>query len=77
MRLRNRCTCASGALSMKAIGTYSLESEADPIRIALEGAESPAVVMGVGIGMKGGVLLVQDDRVETTRKVLKDLDERR
>ena len=35
---------------MKAIRTYSMQSEADVARIALEGANIPAVVVGVGIG---------------------------
>jgi hypothetical protein len=57
---------------MKAIRTYSLESEADPARIALEGAGIPAVVVGVGIGMKSGVLLVPEDRIDAALKVLED-----
>jgi hypothetical protein len=62
---------------MKAIRTYSLESEADLARIALEGADIPALVVGVGIGMKSGVLLVPEDRIDAALKVLKDLEERR
>jgi hypothetical protein len=62
---------------MKTIKTYSLQSEADLARIALEGADIPAVVVGVGIGMKSGVLLVPEDRVEAALKVLKDIEERR
>jgi hypothetical protein len=62
---------------MKAIRTYSLESEADLARIALEGADIPAVVVGVGIGMKSGVLLVPEDRIDAALKVLKDLEELR
>jgi hypothetical protein len=65
----------SATLSMKTIRTYPLESEADLARIALEGADIPAVVVGVGIGMKGGVLLVPEDRIEAALKVLKDLEE--
>lgn len=49
---------------MKTIRAYSLESEADLARIALDGAGIPAVVVGVGIGMKSGVVLVPEDRVE-------------
>jgi hypothetical protein len=60
---------ALGVLSMKTIRTYSLQSEADLARIALEGADIPAVVVGVGIGMKGGVLLVPEDRIEAALKV--------
>jgi len=62
---------------MKTIRAYSLESEADLARIALEGAGIPAVVVGVGIGMKSGVVLVPEDRVEAALKVLKDLEEGR
>lgn len=72
--LAMRC---SGTLAMKQIRAYSLQSEADLARIALEGADIPAVVVGVGIGMKGGVLLVPEDRVEEAFKVLQDLEERR
>lgn len=42
----------------------AIPSEADLARIALEGAAVPPVVVAVGIGMKGGVLLVPEDRVE-------------
>ena len=62
---------------MKTIRTYSLQSETDLARIALEGADIPAVVVGVGIGMKSGVLLVPEDRIEAALKVLKDFEERR
>ena len=61
---------------MKQIRDYSLQSDADLARIALEGADIPAVVVGVGIGMKRGVLLVPEDRVEAALKVLKDLEKR-
>ncbi len=66
---------------MKAIRSYSMQFEADLGRIALEGAGIPAVVVGVGMGMEGGIggvqLLVADDRVEAALKVLKDFEERR
>jgi putative signal transducing protein len=59
-----------------AIKTYSMQFEADLARIALEGADIPAVVVGLGINMDGGVggvkLLVPDDRVEAALKVLED-----
>jgi hypothetical protein len=48
----------SGTVAMKQIRAYPLESEADLARIALEGADIPAIVVRVGIGMKGRVLLV-------------------
>jgi len=62
---------------MKAIRNYAPESEADLARIALQGADIPGVVVGVGIGMKSGVLLVPEDRIEAALKVLNDLEERR
>lgn len=61
---------------MKTIGTYQTRVEADLARIALENADIPAVVVGVGTAMEGGIagvrLLVPDDRVEAALKVLKD-----
>lgn len=62
---------------MKTIRSYALQSEADLARIALQGADIPAVVVGVGIGMRSGVLLVPDDRVDAALKVLEALEERR
>jgi hypothetical protein len=66
---------------MKAIRTYSMQFEADLARITLEGADIPAVVVGVGLGMEGGIggvqLLVPEDRIEEALKVLKDLEEPR
>jgi hypothetical protein len=59
---------------MKQIRAYPLESEADLARIALEGADIPTIVGGVGIGMKGGVLLVPEDRIDAALKVLKALE---
>lgn len=63
---------------MKAIRSYSMQLEADLARIALEGADIPAVVVGVGISMDGGLggvrLLVPEDRVAAALKVLEDLE---
>lgn len=64
---------------MKAIRTYSMQLEADLARIALEGADIPAVVVGVDVGMRGGIggvqLLVPEDRIEAALEVLRDLEE--
>ena len=69
----------SGAVSMKAIRSYSMQFEADLARIALEGADIPAIVVGVGMGMKGGMggvqLLVPEDRTEAALKVLKEFED--
>ena len=64
----------SGTIAMKQIRAYPLESEADLARVAFEGADIPAIVVGVGIGMKGGVLLVREDRIDAALKVLKALE---
>lgn len=64
---------------MKAIRSYSMQLEADLARIALEGADIPAVVVGVDVRMNGGMggvqLLVPEDRLEAALEVLKDLEE--
>jgi hypothetical protein len=62
--------------SMKAIKTYPTRVEADLAKIALDAAGVPAVVVGVGVGMEGGMagvqLLVPDDQVEAALRVLED-----
>ncbi|MEJ1966678.1 MAG: DUF2007 domain-containing protein [Gammaproteobacteria bacterium] len=59
---------------MKAIKTFSTSVEADLARIALDAADVPSVVVGIGVSMEGGgagvQLLVPDDRVEAALKVL-------
>jgi hypothetical protein len=66
---------------MKAVRNYSMQYEADLGRIALEGAGIPAMVVGIGTGMEGGIggvqLLVPDERIAAALKVLEDLEERR
>lgn len=61
---------------MKTIKAYPTTVEADLARIALEAADIPAVVVGIGVGMEGGTagvrLLVPEDRVEAALKVLGD-----
>ena len=61
---------------MKTIKTYSTRVEAEFARIALDAADVPSVVVGVGVGMEGGTggvqLLVQDDQVERALSVLGD-----
>ncbi|HEV7136524.1 MAG TPA: DUF2007 domain-containing protein [Steroidobacteraceae bacterium] len=65
---------------MKAIRRYSMPFEADLARIALEGADIPAVVVGLGISMDGGAggvrLLVPEERIEAALKVLQELEAR-
>lgn len=61
---------------MKAIKTYPTRVEADLAKIALDAADVPSVVVGIGVGMEGGVagvqLLVPDEYVETALTLLKD-----
>lgn len=61
---------------MKTVGTYPTRLEADLARIALEAADVPAVVVGIGTGMEGGAagvqLLVEDDRVDAALAVLRE-----
>lgn len=64
---------------MKAIRTYSTHLEADLARIALEGADIPASVVGVDLGFSGmgGVqLLVPENRMEAAGKLLTELEDR-
>lgn len=67
-----------GQLSMIAIKSYSMRVEADLARITLEGAGIPAVVVGIGVNMDGGIagvkLLVPDDRIDEALKVLEGVD---
>ncbi len=61
---------------MQVIRTFPTRVEADLARITLEGAGIPAMVLGVGIGMEGGIggvqLLVPEDRAEAALKLLND-----
>ena len=61
---------------MKSIKSYPTTVEADIARMALEAAGVPSVVVGIGVGMKGGAngvqLLVPDDRIEQALTVLGD-----
>ena len=61
---------------MKSIKSYPTRVEADLARIALEAADVPSIVIGIGVGMEGGAagvqLLVPDDRVEDALSVLRD-----
>lgn len=61
---------------MKAIKTYPSRIEADLARIALDAADVPSVVVGIGVGMEGGMegvqLLVPEEQVETALQILKD-----
>lgn len=64
---------------MKIIRSYSMRLDADLARIALEGADIPAVVVGVGTGMEGGMrgvqLLVAENRIEEAQKVLDEFED--
>lgn len=61
---------------MKTIKTYPSRIEADLARIALDAAEVPSVVVGIGVGMEGGMegvqLMVADDLIEAALEILKD-----
>jgi Putative prokaryotic signal transducing protein len=63
-------------MPMKIIKSYPSRVEADLARIALEAADVPSVVVGLGVGMEGGTagvqLLVPDDQVEAALNVLGD-----
>jgi hypothetical protein len=63
-------------MPMKIIKSYSTRVDADLARIALEAADVPSVVVGLGVNMDGGTagvqLLVPDDRVEAALTVLGD-----
>ena len=63
-------------MPMKIIKSYSTRLEADLARIALEAADVPSVVVGLGVNMDGGTagvqLLVPDDQVEAALNVLGD-----
>lgn len=63
---------------MISIRSYPTRLEADLARIALEAADVPAIVVGVGTGMEGGAagvqLLVPDEHVEEALKVLGEGD---
>lgn len=59
---------------MEAVKTYSTRIEADIAKLALDAADIPSVVIGVGAAMEGGIagvkLLVPEDRVEHALKIL-------
>jgi Putative prokaryotic signal transducing protein len=65
---------------MKIIRSYSMRIDGDLARIALEGADIPAVVVGVGMGMEGGMsgvqLLVPENRIEEAQQVLSEFEDR-
>lgn len=59
---------------MRAIKTYSTQIEADLDRLTLENAEIPAIVVGIGTAMEGGVqgvkLLVPDELADRAVQIL-------
>ena len=62
---------------MKTIKTYPSRVEADLARIALDAAEVPSVVVGIGVGMEGGMagvqLLVPENQVDAALEILQKL----
>ena len=73
---RTRSGYSRATMPMKIIKSYSTRVEADLARIALEAADVPSVVVGLGVNMDGGTagvqLLVPDDQVEAAMSVLGD-----
>jgi hypothetical protein len=61
---------------MRTIKTYPTTVEADLARLELDAADVPAIVVGTGVTMEGGLagvqLLVPDDQVEAALKILGD-----
>jgi hypothetical protein len=61
---------------VKPVKTYSTQLEADLARIKLDGAGVRAVVVGVGVDMRGGMggvqLLVPDDQIDAALRILAD-----
>lgn len=59
---------------MQTVKTYSTRVEAEVAKIALAGADVPAVVVGVGTDLEGGAagvqLLVADENVAEALRVL-------
>lgn len=59
---------------MRVIKTYASRIEADLDRLALEAADVPALVVGVGMALEGGIegvkLLVPDDMVGRAIQIL-------
>lgn len=59
---------------MRAIKTYPTRLEAEVAKIALDAADIPSVIVGIGVVMEGGVagvrLLVPDDHVDAALTVL-------
>ncbi len=59
---------------MRAIKTYPTRLEADVAKIALDAADIPSVIVGLGVVMEGGVagvrLLVPDDHADAALTVL-------
>lgn len=59
---------------MQTVKTYSTRVEAEVAKIALAGADVPAVVVGVGTDLEGGTsgvqLRVADENVAEALKVL-------
>ncbi len=61
---------------MITIKTYSTRTEADLAKIALDAAEIPSVIIGVGTALEGGIagvkLQVPEDYVAAAAEILED-----
>jgi hypothetical protein len=59
---------------MRVVKTYASRIEADLDRVTLEAADVPALVVGVGMALEGGIegvkLLVPDDMAERALQIL-------
>lgn len=61
---------------MKTVKTYPTRIEADIAKLALDAADIPSVVIGVGAAMEGGIagvkLQVPEDQVDRAFEILED-----
>jgi len=61
---------------VKTVKTYPTRIEADIAKLALDAADIPSVVIGVGAAMEGGIagvkLQVPEDQVDRAFEILED-----